>query len=311
MISLKDFGSFHVGGRRVEISGRPSQTMSFTPGTSYNADPNGTYLIEQAYVQYFIPEVQKHDLPVLLVHGGGMTGSNWETTPDGRPGWIQRFLEAGFATYVIDNVERGRSGWCALPDQWEGSAVIRSQEQAWILFRFGRSEDFEAGTPFPGMQFPIDAQDAFARQFVPRWTTTTDVMKAGVLAALERIGPCVIVCHSQGGELTLDTVARHPDLVRHAVALEPSGFPNIETAQRLADQHWLFVMGDNIEGHAFWMPLMAKSTASVDALRNAGSDASLLDLPRSGLDGNSHMIMMDRNSDTVFGLVNQWLCERL
>jgi pimeloyl-ACP methyl ester carboxylesterase len=311
MISLKDFGSFHVGGRRVKISGQPTQTMSFTPGTSYDADPNGTYLIEQAYVQYYIPEEQKYDPPVLLVHGGGMTGSNWETTPDGRPGWIQRFLEAGFATYVIDNVERGRSGWCALPDQWEGSAVIRSQEQAWILFRFGRPEDFEAGTPFPGMQFPIDAQDAFARQFVPRWTTTTDVMKVGVLAALERIGPCVVVCHSQGGELTLDTVARHPDLVRHAVALEPSGFPNIETAQRLADQHWLFVMGDNIEGHAFWMPLMAKTTASVDSLQNAGSDASLLDLPQSGFDGNSHMIMMDRNSDMVFGLVNQWLRERL
>ncbi|MGB0552541.1 MAG: alpha/beta fold hydrolase [Alphaproteobacteria bacterium] len=311
MISLKDFGSFHIGGRRVEISGQPTQTLSFTPGTSYNADPNGTYLIEQAYVQYYIPEVQKHELPVLLVHGGGMTGSNWETTPDGRPGWIQRFLEAGFATYVIDNVERGRSGWCALPDQWEGRAVIRSQEQAWTLFRFGRAEDFATGTPFLGMQFPIDAQDAFARQFVPRWTTTTDVMKAGLLAALERIGPCVVVCHSQGGELTLDTVAQRPDLVCHAVALEPSGFPSVETAQRLADQHWLFVMGDNIEGHPFWVPLMAQTTAAVDALLNYGSDASLLDLPKSGIEGNSHMIMMDLNSDTVFNHVHDWMEQRL
>ncbi len=240
-----------------------------------------------------------------------MTGSNWETTPDGRPGWIQRFLEAGFATYVIDNVERGRSGWCALPDQWEGSAVIRSQEQAWTLFRFGHAEDFATRTPFLGMQFPIDAQDAFARQFVPRWTTTTDVMKAGFLAALERIGPCVVVCHSQGGELTLDTVARRPDLVCYAVALEPSGFPSIETAQRPVDQHWLFVMGDNIEGHPFWVPLMAQTTAVDDALRNAGSDSSLLDLPQSGVDGNSHMIMMDRNSDTVFNLVHDWLEQRL
>jgi len=311
MISLKDFGSFHIGGRRVEISGQPTHALSFTPGTSYNADPNGTYLIEQAYVQYYIPEVQKHELPVLLVHGGGMTGSNWETTPDGRPGWIQRFLEMGFATYVIDNVERGRSGWCALPDQWEGSAVIRSLEQAWTLFRFGRAEDFATGTPFLGMQFPIDAQDAFARQFVPRWTTTTGVMKAGLLAALERIGPCVVVCHSQGGELTLDTIARRPDLVRHTVALEPSGFPSIKTAQRLADQHWLFVMGDNIEGHPFWVPLMAQTTAAVDALQNYGSDASLLDLPKSGVEGNSHMIMMDRNSYTVFHLVHDWLEQRL
>jgi hypothetical protein len=70
-------------------------------------------------------------------------------------------------------------------------------------------------------------------------------------------------------------------------------------------------MGDNIKGHPFWVPLMAQTRASVDALQNAGSDASLLDLPQSGVEGNSHMIMMDRNSDTVFGLVHNWLEHRL
>ncbi|MEC7574984.1 MAG: hypothetical protein VX973_08865, partial [Pseudomonadota bacterium] len=105
-----------MGGRRVLISGKPTEPLHFTGATSFENDPNGAYHIEQAYVQYFIPAERKHDLPVLLVHGGGMTGANWETTPDGRTGWLHRFLEAGFATYVIDNVERGRAGWCALPD---------------------------------------------------------------------------------------------------------------------------------------------------------------------------------------------------
>ncbi len=42
MISLKDFGSFHIGGRRVEISGQLTKNLNFTRGTSYNAYPNGS-----------------------------------------------------------------------------------------------------------------------------------------------------------------------------------------------------------------------------------------------------------------------------
>lgn len=311
MITLKDFGSFHVGGRPVEISGQPSQTIQFTPDTSFEDNPNGTYHIEQAYVQYFIPSPLKHDLPVLLVHGGGMTGANWETTPDGRPGWLRRFLEAGFATYVIDNVERGRSGWCALPNQWEGNAVVRSEEQAWTLFRFGLAQDFKTRKAFDGMQFPLDGLEAFARQFVPRWTTTTDVMTAGVLAALERIGPCAVICHSQGGQLCLNTIANHPDLVRHAIALEPSGFPDLSSAPKLADQHWLFMMGDNIDKHPFWVTLMERTRATVDALTAAGSDAHLMDLPAEGIKGNTHMLMMDLNSDALAAQTIGWLEQRL
>jgi hypothetical protein len=31
-ISLRDMGSFHVGGRLVEISGKPVKEVTFTPG---------------------------------------------------------------------------------------------------------------------------------------------------------------------------------------------------------------------------------------------------------------------------------------
>ena len=311
MITLTDFGSFHVGGRRVTLSGQPAETIKFTGATSFENDPNGDYQVEQAYVQYFIPADRQHELPVLLVHGGGMTGSNWETTPDGRNGWLHRFLEAGFATHVIDNTERGRAGWCALPGEWEGTPLLRSAQQAWVLFRFGALADFPSRKPFDGMQFPVDEIENFARQFVPRWTTTTEIMRAGLLAALERIGPCVVICHSQGGDLSLDMIARRPDLVHHAIALEPSGFPDAALATMPADQHWLYVMGDYIEANPFWADLMERTEATVDDLADAGADAQLMHLPRHGLSGNSHMMMMDRNSDAVFEVIHDWLVKRL
>ena len=68
MITLTDFGSFHVGGRRVTLSGQPAETIKFTGATSFENDPNGDYQVEQAYVQYFIPADRQHELPVLLVH---------------------------------------------------------------------------------------------------------------------------------------------------------------------------------------------------------------------------------------------------
>ena len=41
-ISLRDMGSFHVGGRLVEIIGKPVKEVTFTPGgVPAKVDPNG------------------------------------------------------------------------------------------------------------------------------------------------------------------------------------------------------------------------------------------------------------------------------
>ncbi|HZS66186.1 MAG TPA: esterase, partial [Burkholderiales bacterium] len=55
-IALRDMGSFHVGGREVTISGKPVKEVVFTPGgVPAKIDPNGTYVVESMYVQYFLP----------------------------------------------------------------------------------------------------------------------------------------------------------------------------------------------------------------------------------------------------------------
>ena len=57
-----------------------------------------------------------------------MHGSTWETTPDGRPGWINLLLAQGYEVHVLDNVERGRSGFA--PGLWRDDPILRSQEEA-------------------------------------------------------------------------------------------------------------------------------------------------------------------------------------
>src|SRR5205807_10265818 len=91
-IQLRDMGSFHVGGRIIEITGQPIKEVVFTPGgVPAKMDPNGKYQVEQMYVQYFLQQNRRGRLPLLMWHGGGLTGVNYETTPDGRAGWLSYF----------------------------------------------------------------------------------------------------------------------------------------------------------------------------------------------------------------------------
>ena len=95
-ITLRGMGSFHIGGREVTLSGRPVKEVVFTPGgVPAKVDPNGVYQAEQMYVQYYFPADRKGTVPLLLWHGGGLTGVTYETTPDGREGWLHYFLRRG------------------------------------------------------------------------------------------------------------------------------------------------------------------------------------------------------------------------
>lgn len=64
---------------------------------------------QQMYVEYMIPTVVRHQIPIVLVHGGGGQGTDWMATPDGRPGWFQYLAAEGFKVYVVDRPGHGRS----------------------------------------------------------------------------------------------------------------------------------------------------------------------------------------------------------
>ncbi|HEX2829758.1 MAG TPA: hypothetical protein VHP37_25655 [Burkholderiales bacterium] len=45
----------------------------------------------------------------------------------------------------------------------------------------------------------------------------------------------------------------------------------------------------------------------MNAVSSAGGKVEIVDLPKAGIRGNSRMIMMDRNSDQVAGVIQAWL----
>jgi pimeloyl-ACP methyl ester carboxylesterase len=295
-IALRDMGSFHVGGREVTISGRPVKDVVFTPGgVPAKVDPNGTYLVESMYVQYFLPAKKRGDVPLLMWHGGGLTGVTYETTPDGREGWLNYFVRQGWDVYNSDAVERGRAGWAMYPDIFKGEPLFLPKDEPFQRFRMAGSE------------FPKQGYDNFVRQLVPRWTTTDDAIIAAYTALVDRVCPCVILFHSQAGQFGFKVAQARPDKVKALIAVEPAGQGDPKLADRLKGIPTLFVYGDFIEQDKRWPTIRRNGVAFGEAMTKAGGKVEVVDLPKAGIKGNSHMLMMDRNNLEVAALIQQWL----
>src|SRR5947209_9572257 len=139
VLKVDEIGSFHIGGQIFRLEGLPERTrISTAGGPVHRVDPNGEIIVGQMYVQFVRLAEPKAPYPLLMWHGGGMTGANWESTPDGRTGWQMFFLRAGFDTYTSDSVERGRASWAPYPQVYPDAPYFRTaKERSEETFRFG------------------------------------------------------------------------------------------------------------------------------------------------------------------------------
>jgi pimeloyl-ACP methyl ester carboxylesterase len=311
--ALKEIGSFHIGGRDVEIHGKKAPDVQFTPGVPGQFDPNGTYEVEQMYVQYFLPASQHGKYPLLLWHGAWLTGATYETTPDGREGWLNYFLKRGWPVYNSDAVERGRSGWAMFPDVFPGDPLFLTKDNAFERFRIGQGQGSYNADPAkrkvpPGSQFPMEAFDQFVKQGVPRWTVNNKAVIDAYIAEVDKVCPCVVLVHSQSGLFGSMVAEARPDKVKALIMVEPAN----GGAQPilLKNTPILAVWGDFIAQDPRWSKIRSVVNQYYDAVRAAGGSVDVLDLPQAGVQGNSHMIMMDKNSDQVAGKIQDWLVSK-
>jgi hypothetical protein len=267
------------------------------------------------YVQYFIPQNKRGALPLLMWHGGGLSGVTFETTPDGREGWLNYFLKRNWAVYNSDAVERGRSGWAMYPDVFKGEPVFLTKENPFERFRIGQGAGSYNKDPakmklMPGSQFPKEGYDNFTKQGVPRWTTTDDAIIAAYIELVDKVCPCVVLVHSQSGQFGWKVAQARPDKVKALVLVEPAGIGDLKQVEKLKNVPMLAIYGDYIEGDARWPKIRANGVGFLAAAGKHGAKYEVIDLPKAGIKGNSHMIMMDRNSDQVAGLIQDWLVKQ-
>ena len=164
-------------------------------------------------MQYFVPAKRNRMPAVILMHGGGMTGTTWETTPDGRPGWLHLLLAQGFEVHVVDGVERA-----AAPDgvrsmaSGKGDPLQRPLEEAWTLVSLrAKGRLRPAQSHFEGQRFPVGASGGVLARSFRAALDDNDIgcdCDAFHAAVLERVGPAIVICHSQGGEIAFSAGTR-------------------------------------------------------------------------------------------------------
>ena len=312
-IVLRGMGSFHVGGRVAEVSGKAVRMIVRQPGgPQTKLDPNGQYMVEQMYVQYFLPKQRKGKLPLLMWHGGGLTGVTYESTPDGREGWLNLFVRKGWDVYVSDAVERGRAGF-ASPDVWTVGADLpdlsptRSSASASATAKAPGIADPAKRKVLPGSQFPVEAYDNYMKQSVPRWLSTDDAIIAAYVALVDKVCPCVLLLHSQGGAFGFKVAEQRPDKVKAIVAVESATAGNLDKAAALKDTPVLMLFGDYVDQHPRWANFKKIDLAYADAVRAGGGTVDVINLPDLGIKGNSHMLMQDKNNAEIADVIQKWL----
>lgn len=315
-LTLKARGSFYVGGERVVQS--PVELGSFgDPG----GGAAGTVTIHPMYVDFMVPAGRAR-APVVMLHGVTLTGKSFDTTPDGRMGWYEYFVRRGHPVYLPDTIGRGRSGFnqavynsvragrqppSALPE-------IRrlNDDVTWLDFRFGP----RPGVPFPDSAFPLEAVTQLAAQSIPDLDATLpsyDLTSSAVADLAASLGGAILLGHSMGALYPTEAALRRPDAVRAIVLVEScSNEYDDRQIAVLAKIPLLAIWGDHVDNPTGvagfeWTSQFEGCKALVARLRAAGGTATFVSLPERGLRGNSHMLMMDRNSLQIADLILDWL----
>lgn len=304
-------GSFFVGGRDVK-----SDSLSLLPG--YAA--TGTITVDQMYVRFQEP-INARRPPVVFIHGCCTTGKTWERTPDDRMGWDELFVRRGFPSYVIDQASRGRSaadpsaivkvkGGRAAPETLP-QVFGPGHEGVWSILRFGP----EYPKVYPGMQFPLEAQEELWKQLVPDWAAALPTPNPTVPALsqlAQKLNGAVLISHSQSGIYPFQTVTQDRRGVAAIVAIEPAQCPAATGDMTpYVGLPILVLWGDYVDLEPRWAPRLKACRDFVAAAKRAGVNAQMVMLSDVGLPGASHMVMQDRHSLQIGNWLADWIDRQL
>lgn len=319
-------GSLAVGGTVVAEEG------IFDP--RHPMDPAGqTSHADHARLTYQIP-VGARPLPLLFWHGWWVDSSCWDTTPDGREGFRTLFLRRGFPVYLLDQTRRGSAGKTS-----EAAPVPVGPNEQWFFnqFRLGLWPDL-----YEDVQFSDDpaALEQFFRAMVPdTGPLDAEVIVAGASAAIEEIGPLVLVTHSHAGGFGWTAAIRNEN-VRAVVSIEPGSgfvFPEGELPEAMPSSNGtlepvavpaeefdaltripvVVYYGDNIPteptdiaGRDNWRTRVAMARLWVETINAHGGDATFVSLPEQGIHGNTHFAFSDLNNHEIADLIVAFLADK-
>ena len=199
-------------------------------GGTYSDSKNGRVMSGQLYTEFQIPARRTHPWPIVMIHGGGQTGTNFTGTPDGREGWAEFFLRDGYAVYVVDQAGRGRAAYQAERYGSLNTVNLETTQRRFVApERYNLWRQAHLHTQWPGESKPGDPIfDEFYASQVPSlddFSLQQVLNRDAILDLLAKIGPSILLTHSQSGAFGWPVADARPDQVKAIIAVEPNGPP--------------------------------------------------------------------------------------
>ncbi|KAH7374732.1 Alpha/Beta hydrolase protein [Plectosphaerella cucumerina] len=211
----RDF--FYVGGRPV-----PSPA-------------GGDITADQLYVEKLTPVGGGRTgdaKPIVLIHGGGGSGTSWLNTPDGRPGWASNFLKKGHTVYVVDYAAVGRSSANNIADYTMVSSMstLAVEMGFTAVSVFNTYPQSQLHTQWPGTGRVGDPVfDQFQKAFIPinmNFANFELAMRASGCELLRLIGePAYVISHSMGARAPLVMSNDCPERIAGNINIEGTTIP--------------------------------------------------------------------------------------
>ncbi len=143
---------------------------------------------------------------------------------------------------------------------------------------------------------------------MPRWLSTDKAILNGYLALVDKVCPCVLLAHSQGGNFAFLVAEQRPDKIKAAVESATAG--KKENAANLKSIPVLMLFGDYVDQHPRWAFFKKVDTEYGNAIKAAGGSVDWINLPDVGIKGNGHMLMQDKNNAAIADVIQKWLVSK-
>jgi pimeloyl-ACP methyl ester carboxylesterase len=330
-LKLADQGCFWVGVQRKKMA-------------------YGTIAQGQMFVQYMIPAERRSPYPVVMTHGGGGQGTHMMGI-GGRPGWVHYFVQAGYAVYWLDRPSYGRSpyhpdalGPSHLPSvppfeglitsttvfntaQWPGPGGMKDplidqfmacesgnvsdeafhSDLAWnggveLLDRIGPSilvdhafggfMGWGVADRRPNLVKAIVAMEINGNPFAAQ-------LRWGLTASPVTYDPPVTdVSQFKLVDQTAPPDSPRPVVSPYKLQAEPA-------------HKWKNLQGIPIAWVTSEYGGGGSPVANVAFLKQVGCSAEMLRLRDSGILGNGNLMLLEKNNHEVFGVIRNWLDQKL
>ena len=313
----------------------------FWVGYEVKPTQGGNFLAGQTFVQYLKPAKKRSQYPVILVHGGAGQGTHYMGSM-GMAGWAQYWVQAGYDTYVIDRPGHGRAiyhpealgeigpvfNYASITADFKRAAV--EPNRRWM----GTGDVGDVAIDqFQAGQNSTPRDNAHAQKYWAR----------GAGELLDKIGPSIVMVHSAGGPWSYIAANERPGKVKAILNVEGGGAPfaqgndwgltqiplvydpPVSTAADLKSIDVAAANGapayklqatparklKNLAGVPIAYVVAERSgrnaTPQVEFLKQAGCDATALNLKDKGILGNGHFMMLETNRKQVFDAIKGWL----